>query len=339
MHNPKYHHLIPKTYLKAWCYSNESTYVMDKKTKLIETKNIGNNFGISQFHSIVAGMPICEEDDLVQIFKALSGYEIFYESKQLNNLDEYNRNYLNFANWIIKKDEIQIVDKKKRTLKTEIGKVKIKDIENLWATKYEDKWKCLLETIEHNIYKTNSLKVDEFLKGIIMKFVIAFNWRGFYSNELFMATYKTIISNANLDKINIPVGERYKNNLDTVEKEFEHLMVLKKYREFLKDEGLMYDSAKNYIRLMSIKFCISTGNNKFITSDNPSFICVNNEGHQLEHIMPISPNVVMAIGLDGANDNKYIIERISDKQVSQINKKILDNSIERIISIQNKIKF
>ena len=338
MSNPKYHHLIPKTYLKAWCYSNESIYVMDKKTRRIEPKNIANNFGITQFHSIVAGMPICEYDDLVQIFKSLDRYEVFYEGKQLNNLDKYNINYLNFNNWVIKQESIQISNKNKNVIKAEIDKVKIKDIENLWATKYENKWKWLLDTIENNVTRTNASKIDEFFKGLIIKFVIAFNWRGFYGNELFKTAYKLIISDVNLDKINIPSKERYKPYLETVEEEFEHLMVLKNYREFLRDRGGMYDTAKTYIRLMNIKFFIAMGDNKFITSDNPSFIYSNDEG-RLEHIMPISPNILIAIGLNSENENKYRIQKVSDKQVSQINRRIMDNSIERIITIKSSSIF
>ncbi len=72
--NQKYHHLIPRTYLKSWCYSNKSIYVFNKEKRKYETKNIENNFGITQFHSIVAGMPICEENDLKKIFECLEGY-------------------------------------------------------------------------------------------------------------------------------------------------------------------------------------------------------------------------------------------------------------------------
>lgn len=147
MNNQKYHHLVPRTYLKAWCYSNDSIYVMNKETKLVESKNIANNFGITGFHSIVAGMPICEYNDLLKIFKILEGYDVFYVEKQLRSLEEYNKNYLDFDKWVIKKEGIQISNKNKNILKAEIDKVKIKDIENLWANKYEDKWKKLRECL------------------------------------------------------------------------------------------------------------------------------------------------------------------------------------------------
>lgn len=198
--------------------------------------------------------------------------------------------------------------------------------------------KNIRETIEYNITHAKASKIDEFLKGLIMKFVIAFNWRGFYGNQEFKDVYKYVISGLDFDKILIPNNERYKPFLETIEEENEHLMVLKNYREFLRDKGIIYETTKNYIRLMNIKFYISTGDNKFITSDNPSFVCKNIDG-LLVHIMPISPKITIAIGLNSSKENEYLIEILSDKEISKINKIILDNSIKRIISIQNNVKF
>ncbi|AAK81455.1 hypothetical protein BJV85_000371 [Clostridium acetobutylicum] len=149
MTNQKYHHLIPRTYLKAWCYNKDSIYVFDTKNRIFEGKNIKKNFGITQFHSIVAGMPICEEEDLKKIYKCLDGYEIYYEGRLLTNLMEYNKYYCKFAEWVIKSNNIDISRKNKNILRAKIDKVKILDIEQLWSEKYEDKWNIVRENIEY----------------------------------------------------------------------------------------------------------------------------------------------------------------------------------------------
>ena len=69
---PKYHHLIPRAYLKAWCHSNDSVYVIDKISNNKEVKNIKTNFGVTQFHSIFAGMTMCNNDNLLKIFDCLN---------------------------------------------------------------------------------------------------------------------------------------------------------------------------------------------------------------------------------------------------------------------------
>lgn len=334
---PKYHHLIPRTYLRAWSYSNESIYVMNKETKLIESKNINNNFGITQFHSITAGMPICEYHDLVKIFKPLENYEVFYDNKLIDSLEEYNNSYFQFDKWIIKKEGIEISQKNKNILKSEIDKVKIIDIESLWEKKYENKWKWLCETIENKVLKTDLLEIDEFYKGLIMKFAIAYNWRGFYGNDSFNLVYNWISNLTELREIKIATKDRQKKYLETASQEMQHFLLLKNYRKFLRDDGIMYELAKNYIRLMGIKFYVTVGNSKFMTSDNPSFVGKNIDG-KLLHILPVSPNIIACIGLNSKHEKKYFIERISDREVFKINKQIVENSVERVITINNKIE-
>jgi hypothetical protein len=332
MSEPKYHHRIPRTYLRAWCYSNDSIYVMDKRTQKKDIKNINNNFGQTQFHSIIAGMPICEHKDLVRIFEALAGYEVFHDGKKLISLTEYNNHYYDFGNWVIKKDGKRISKKQKNIIFDKISKVKINEIETLWAKKYENRWPYMREIIEQQVIETNLNVLDEFYKGLIMKFVVAFNWRGFYGNDSFKSTYKWISDATGMDEIDIPLKERQKKYLKTVSEEFEHLLTLKKYREFLNDKGIIYDVAKNYIRLAGIKFYVAVGKEKFITTDNPSFIKKTPEGLYV-HIMPVSPRVLISVGKNSGKDRTYIVQRISDKTVSMINKQIFDSSVGKIFTV------
>ncbi|MCX7903034.1 MAG: DUF4238 domain-containing protein [Caloramator sp.] len=329
-HEKKYHHLIPKTYLKAWCYKNESIYVIDKKTNKIDTKNIDNNFGRSDFHTIKAGMPICENKDLEKIFKVLEGYEVYCDNKKLENLEDYNKRYYEFNKWVIIKDGNVVSKKIKNVLKNEIENVKIMDIENLWAQRYEDKWGWLRNTIEYKICRIKLKEIDEFYKGLIMRFVILYNWRGFNGNDVFNEICEWLSKIIGLERIDIPKEDRAKLYIETASEEIKHFYLLKEYREFLKDEGKMYDLAKKYIKFLNIKFYIASGNKKFITSDSPSFVGKDLDGN-LAHVMPVTPEILICVSAYKAN-KRYLIERINENEVISFNKQIFENSFERIIT-------
>lgn len=337
MPNPKYHHLISQTYLKAWCYSNKSIYVISKHNERdYQSRNIENNFGITQFHTIKAGMPICEENDLIKIYECLKEYNIFCKEKHLKNYREYNDLYSLFDKWIIQKDGQKISSKEKNILKNKIDNVKILDIENMWEQKYESKWNSIRDKIEENILYNDLTEVDEFDKDIIMKSIVAFNWRGFSSDEHFNEISKWICNIAGLQNISIPVESRQKEFLSTAEEEMRHYLLLRKYREFLRDKGIIYDMANNYSKYFNIKFYVATESARFITSDNPSFICDNIHG-QKTHVFPISPQIVIAIGKIDESKGKYLIERIGCNEVNQINKLIYEHSINRLVSNINKL--
>lgn len=329
---PKYHHLIPRTYLKAWCHSNDSIYVIDKINNNKEVKNIKTNFGVTQFHSIVAGMTMCNNDDLLKIFDCLNGYEVIYNCEKITSLEKYNNYYFDFDNWLIKKDNDVITRKEKNILKNKIEQVKILDIEVLWESKYESKWRWLRETIEYNVLNSDLNEIHQFYKGLIMKSVIAFNWRGFQGNNNFNEIYQDISNCIELYSINIKKEDRIKRNLENADDEMKHNLILKKYREFLNDGGIIYDMARNYIKLLNITFYVANEESRFITSDNPSFTCKCLD-NKIIHIMPVSPKVLICIGRDSERYNSYIINRLSDEQVSKINNIIIENSVERIIKI------
>ena len=135
----KYHHLIPRTYLSAWEHGNGTLYIrlLDDKKKVVE-RNKNRIAGITNYYSIVAGMPIVTKSDADTIFACLADFEVHYGDAVISDNLELNRIYYDFENWTIYRKDGSIVSKKK--LKSEIDKVKIRDIEVLWSTKYEDTW-------------------------------------------------------------------------------------------------------------------------------------------------------------------------------------------------------
>lgn len=331
MQIPKEHHLVPRTYLRPWCYSNDSLYILDKATRRIESKNIDNNFKKNHYHTITAGMPICNDNDLKYIFKCLEGYDVYYDNKKLETLREYNNHYFMFDEWIIVKSGVQISKKRKNRIRSAVSEAKITEIEDLWSKKYEDKWPNLRATIEKAVMPVSNATIQEFYKGLLMKFVVAMNWRGFAGNDSFNEVYESISSIIELDKVDVPYRERQRPYLKTAAEEMHHFLLLQNYRDFLNNRGQIYEMAKHYIRLLTIRFLIAQGRLSFLTSDNPSFI--SNISGGIMHVMPVSPKILITIGKNTDNVNHYFVKAVSERDVKSINKDILDNCVERVISI------
>ena len=68
----KYHHLIPQTYMSAWA-NNSGTLKVEfiNEPGIIVERNKEHIAGITDYHSIRAGMPICTATDAASIFNAL----------------------------------------------------------------------------------------------------------------------------------------------------------------------------------------------------------------------------------------------------------------------------
>lgn len=335
----KYHHLVPKVYIRPWCYVNDSVYVLDKKSRNIISKNINNNYGKPNFHSLQAGMPNLVKGDMEEIFKHLNEYDVYFGREKLDNYNSYNESYYEFDEWTIFREGKEITKKEKNIIKSQIEDKKIIDIEKKWDNKYETRWGKLRDDLLYRVLNSTQLSIDAVNKGFFMKFVVGMNWRGFSGNENFVEAIDSISKGFGLDKIWIPYNERNKKYLETASAEMENNLLLNKYREFLNDEGIIYDMAKNYIRLMKMKIYVTSGNLEFITSDNPSFITKNIDG-KLVHIMPITPKILASIGIDKDRSNTYSIEYLNNEEVNEINNFIYEKAkTDVIISENTKIEW
>lgn len=322
MADSKKHHLVPRVYLRRWTKSGNTLHSVDKTTRKIKDCNIGNICTENDYHSIKAGMQCAEEKDLQIIFKALESYNIFYKGEKIYKLDEYNKYYYDFDNWDIKNKDGTAVSKKK--IKSEIGKVKITEIESLWSEKYEDKWNKIVNIIEQRVKDSKGDTIDKFYKGFIIKWTIAMNLRGYIGSEYINEAFDMVKEYIPLDDIDIPYNERIKSSQDTVEDEIKNDLLLKIYREFLNDRGEFYDKARDYIKNINLEFIVADGNEKFVTSDNPSFFY--KQGNIYTHIMPVTPTILIRFfKLKNEDKNKYYLSRISEKEVKAYNKLIVDN--------------
>lgn len=88
----KYHHLIPQTYMVAWSRGNGTLRVEFKSNPgVIEERNKERLAGITDFHSIKAGMPICTQADTNLIFASVLPYTVSYDGEVIQDTFKLNR--------------------------------------------------------------------------------------------------------------------------------------------------------------------------------------------------------------------------------------------------------
>lgn len=325
----KYHHLIPQTYMSAWAYGNGTLNVefISNPGKVL-SRNKENIAGITDFHSIKAGMPICTKTDTDIIFASLMSYTVEYNGKIICDTLEMNDLYYDFDNWKITRSDGTIVSKK--SLKNDIEKIKIKDIESKWSLKYENKWGEVVSRIEREVLETTNNKIESFEREFITKFYTALDWRGFNSNQQFEELYDFLIKRIPMDNIDIPEKKRTLQPLKTVPDEIRHCLLLKYYREYLNDVGVIYQNAMANLKHTSFHFLISDGPTKFLTSDTPVFIHNRPDG-KIAGILPITPKILMMQGRCADGDDSYYVSHITDRAVKHYNQSIRNNADKFII--------
>ncbi len=325
----KYHHLIPQTYLTAWANQSGTLKIKWSATQKIECRNTDSVAGINHYHSIIAGMPFCTEADTDIFFESLRKYNVSYEGIELNDTMEMNRYYGVFDEWNITRANGTSVRKKR--IKNQIDQIKIQDVENLWSKKYESKWNTVREIIEQKV-SSGATTVLKFYFGYIMKFFVALDWRSIISNKEFSDFFDHLCSDImSLDKIDIPIDERELPMFKTAADYMKHCLLLNYYRQFLNDTGVMYTCAKQYMKKTSFHFLVSSGSEKFIASDNPSFVHEKDNGLKLG-MLPISPEILLMIQRRNlSSDDYYYITEVNNSEVESCNEIIQQHSDQFVV--------
>ena len=324
----KYHHLIPQTYMSSW--ANEAGTLQIEflnNPGVFKPRNKENIAGITDYHSIKAGMVICTKDDADKIFFPLTDYTVEIDGQIVTDTLELNQKYYDFDSWTIRRRDGSLVSKK--GIKREIEKIKIKDIESNWSTKYESKWNTVVTDLESILSTSKSESVIAIHKDYLMKFFVALDWRSIQSNDEFQKAFRPF-ADALLDEIEIPEEERILPCLKTAADEMKHNLLLKYYRKYLNDDGVIYTHAMASLKHTNFHFLIADGPTYFDTSDNPSFIYNRNDGLK-EGLMPMTPLILMEQGKCIEDADKYFITHISDDAVKKYNKIIRANANEFVI--------
>lgn len=324
----KYHHLIPQTYMSAWA-NDAGTLEVEflSNPGAFEPKNKDNIAGITDYHSIKAGMIICTKDDADKIFAPLRNYTVEIDGQVVTDTLEMNQKFFDFDSWVIRRSDGSLVSKK--AIKREIEKIKIKDIESNWSIKYENEWNKVVHDLETTIFSSKLESIPAIHKDYLMIFFVALNWRSIQSNDEFQKAFRPF-ADALLDEIEIPEEERILPSLKTAADEMKHNLLLKYYRKYLDDDGVIYTYAIESLKHTNFHFLIADGPTYFITSNNPSFVFIREDGLK-EGLMSLTPRILMAQGRCTEDADKYFITHISDEAVNRYNKIIKANANEFVI--------
>lgn len=326
----KYHHLIPQTYMSAW--ANESGTLKIEflnQPGIVEERNKERIAGITDFHSIKAGMPLCTKADTDLIFASLKPYRVEYNGQIINDTLEMNHIFYDFDNWVVTRADGSVVSKK--SIRREIEKVKIKDIEANWSEKYENGWFSQVTTIENRILSAPAESVVAFDREYIMKFFTALDWRGFSSNAQFEETITWLCNDViPLGQLAIPEEERMISSLKTAEEEMRHILLLQYYRQYLNNTGVIYKNALGNLKYTSFHFLVADGPAFFITSDTPAFIYKRSDS-SFVGLLPITPRILLAQEKNTDHDEQYYISHITNEAVERYNTIIRENADEFVI--------
>ena len=263
----KYHHLIPQTYMSAW--ANEAgTLEVEflNNPGVFEPKNKDNIAGITDYHSIKVGMVICTKNDADKIFAPLANYTVEIDGQVVTDTLEMNQKFYDFDTWVIRRSDGSLVSKK--AIKREIEKIKIKDIESNWSTKYENEWNKVVCDLETAIFTSKLESITAIHKDYLMRFFVALDWRSIQSNDEFQKAFRPF-ANVLLDEIEIPEEERILPCLRTAADEMKHNLLLKYYRKYLDGDGVIYTYAMECLKHTNFHFLIADGPTYFVTSNNP----------------------------------------------------------------------
>ncbi len=323
----KYHHLIPQVYMSAWAQGNGTLKVeFVDNCGVIVQRNKENIAGITNFHSIKAGMPLCTQSDTDLFFAPLENYTVEYEGTILQTTMEMNKKFFDFDNWAITRADGTSVSKKK--LRHDIEQIKLRDIESNWSIKYESPWKNEVKVIEKTIQQCTTDSVPAFDLDYLMRFFTALDWRGFSSNAQFEDVVNTLMGI--LEDVEIPEEERILPFAKTAWDEMRHYLLLQYYRQYLNDSGVIFKDAEANLKYTNFHFLVSDGPSLFCTSDTPAFIHKREDG-KLVGLLPITPKILMAKGKCEEKHDVFYITHITDDAVNRYNKIIHDNASEFVI--------
>ena len=329
----KYHHLIPQTYMSSWTHGSNTLYVeYQNELGKIKERNKEHIAGITHYHSVTVGMPFCSKADAEQFFKPLEGLAVKINGQVIVDSKEMHKNYSDFNNWEITRQDGTLVSK--RQLKAKIDQIRLRDIEDLWSSKYENRWRAIRDTLESQILGSQTNFIPELDKDFLMRFFTALDWRSFKSSQFYKDAIEKVFSLIPFDDSEIPEDEREIPFCKTAADYLNHCFLLKYFREYLNDDGVMFQDAMASLEHTTFHFFVADGAIPFITSDNPAFLYKRHDGLS-QGMLAITPKVLMIKCKDSLKSGKYYISHISENDVKQNNRIIRENADEFVIMKDN----
>ena len=324
-----YHHRIPQTYMKPWCFSNNSIWTFDKEKNVSKQHNIENILGRDRYHSIRAGSLYTTQESLEKIFGFLKNYSISFEGKRLSSLDELNTHFFDFEQWEMLYPNGKVVNKRDRNrIKQKLISTVDNSIEINWNVHLENDWSDIINILQATLKKIQK-KESVFLTiqdaELIMKYLVMFEWRGLKGKDVVNDIFKIIEDAFDGVDEKIPFRERINSYDDTAIEELKHGYLLREFDSFIKKRGSMYKDFEVQRDNLTFVFWVSD-KDMLITSDNPCFSFDNESGIK-EKVFVALPNLLITlVRKDPQSPRSYRIMELTSEWADYYNKVIFDNA-------------
>ena len=337
MSEAKYHHRIPQTYMKSWCFSGDSVWWYDKESKTSKQRNIGNIMGVNHFHSIKAGSIFTTPAALDKIFAPIDGHTVINTDDegtvtQLTTKDALNQKFYNYDYWTIKDPNgIELTSKQKRILYAKISQICDNSIEEAWSQKYENAWKNTITEIEQavrDIHDKKPIELTDTAYHTIIDYFVMFQWR---SKQGYDEARKVInwITEVVPEIMLMTINDSVHKEDQTVADEMWHNYLLSQYHKFLNGDGVMTQELEQYFEKLTPIFLLDK-TESIITSDNPCFTFINRDGYR-EPILVALPGLIISLAKkDPDAPNSYRIYEMNSEDVRYYNRVIFENGNEII---------
>lgn len=304
----KYQHLVPCVYMKEWKsrppQKKENSHSLVTFTYKYDKNNIYKEG---------------EEVDIRTIGGKIDSYTIFEDSlcRRKEDIDKF----LN-------------------------GDKRILDIEDGFQEQMENRWTSIVLKISSNINnngmvtKKNKKSVNEFEKENIIRFMTCMVYRAFNGIENYRKFVIQVILNSNHLEWNIKLKLL---EILFYDEEMIKNLLLADMRKFLEkdDKSLIYTLSKFNSKKSQIIFMIAPEGYEFITSDNPSIECemsiIDKDINGKVQIMPINTKI-LAMLVKNDDMKKFRKWKIDEYTIKNINKLIIESSVEFVISSRKTIK-
>ena len=331
----KNQHLVPRTYMKKWSYNGSDTvYVFDKskKEKGVHPRSIEKiNYKVG-FHDIKAGDVFVPDEALDDIFGCLSEYTIEMNGVLLKTLRELNDNFNHFEEWtIVDANGCRATKKECNEVKRVIEQSRYTFIETEWCKQYENDWASYIDRLENKIrsavYRVKSkLTMEERIK--LMEYILIYDFRNVNGNAWINNIIDDVIPEE-LSEVEVPNQERVHHFNRTCGDEIKYEVRIRAFYEYLKNRT-------GKMQLLGIKICLTSRENPFITSENPSMVVKNKKG-QYEHIFVATPTMLITT-FKTDNVRNYYTDTLYRKEVREYNKYIAQNA-NILITLDNSYCF
>ncbi len=331
-----YHHLIPQTYMKPWCFGEKTIWVYDKSLQEWQERNIEKICGIKYYHSIRAGSIYTTPKALNEIWGFLTPYHISLDGVPLDTLEKLNEKYSSFDSWEIYYPKGAKVNKADRNkIKSAIEQAKFNDIEEQWSVQFENGWADLIADINQaliDIHGKKPIALTEEAASILMRYFVMFNWRSFSGNEQFNETLQAVDSIIQLSSISIPETERQLSLCGTALDEMRHNLLIKQFDDYQSGKGLLFEHQKFLQKNCTFVFHLAPQGHSFITSDNPCFSFTRADG-LIEPFLVALPQLAFSlVKKDPNSPYNYTICELSESELHKYNAQIFSHSVNLILN-------